>query len=353
MRLLSRRNFVKLGALGAIPIGSLNKLKDFFNPGLGSQTGPPPTPTPPHDQGMEGMDGPGDMPVMMPGVNGEVDYQANGFDPGKILTDFDLGTQIVLSSGQIIHEYNIISTDKEIEVVPGIKYAAWVYNGRIPGPTIRVKEGEQVRIHFRNASQHSHSIHFHGIHPGAMDGVFELVQSGQTFTYEFDAEPAGVHLYHCHASPLADHIARGLYGAFIVDPKEGWSKVDHEFVMVMAGYDVNFDKSNEFYTVNGIPFYHSIHPIQVKTGESVRVFLINILEFDLINSFHLHGNFFNYYPTGTNREHGEFTDMITQGQGQRGILEFSFKFPGKYMFHAHVSEFADLGWMGSFEVAEA
>jgi FtsP/CotA-like multicopper oxidase with cupredoxin domain len=74
-------------------------------------------------------------------------------------------------------------------------------------------------------------------------------------------------------------------------------------------------------------------------------------EFDLINSLHLHANFFDYYPTGTSLTPSEFTDTIMQAQAQRGILEFSYRYPGDYMFHAHQSEFAELGWMGLFRVS--
>ena len=83
-----------------------------------------------------------------------------------------------------------------------------------------------------------------------------------------------------------------------------------------------------------------------------RIYLTNILEYDPINSFHLHGNFFDYYPTGTRLESSEFTDTISQVQGQRGILELRFPYTGKYMFHAHKTEFAELGWMGFFEVVQ-
>ena len=172
------------------------------------------------------------------------------------------------------------------------------------------------------------------------------------FTYEFDAEPFGLHLYHCHAFPLARHIAKGLYGAFIIDPPGGWPAVDHEFVMVMNGFDVDFDDVNDFYAVNTIPFHFQLHPIQIKVGEKVRIYLVNILEYDLINSFHLHANFFQYYPTGTSLTPAEFTDTIMQTQAQHGILEFSYKFPGLYMFHAHNTEFAELGWTGNFLVTE-
>ena len=91
-------------------------------------------------------------------------------------------------------------------------------------------------------------------------------------------------------------------------------------------------------------------PLKVPRDELVRIYLVNVLEYDLINSFHLHGNLFHYFPTGTSKTPSEFTDTVMRGQAQRGILEIRFKFPGEYMFHAHKTEFAELGWMGFFEV---
>jgi FtsP/CotA-like multicopper oxidase with cupredoxin domain len=296
----------------------------------------------------------GDDEGAIPTTVGEVDHQRNGFDPTDILTDFDYGQVSTLPSGQTLREYELVALDKTIEVAPGIEYPAWVYNGRMPGPTLRCTEGDRIRVHFSNASSHPHTIHFHGMHPYEMDGVPGagpgVIRTGERFTYEFDAEPFGLHLYHCHVFPLARHIAKGLYGTFIVDPKQGWPAVDHEFVMVMNGIDVDFDDENDFYAVNTIPFHYQKHPIPIKVGEQVRIFLVNILEFDPINSFHLHANFFDYYPTGTSMTPSEYTDTIMQAQAQRGILEFSYKFPGLYMFHAHKTEFAELGWTGSFAV---
>jgi FtsP/CotA-like multicopper oxidase with cupredoxin domain len=90
-------------------------------------------------------------------------------------------------------------------------------------------------------------------------------------------------------------------------------------------------------------------PIPIQVGELVRIFLINITEFDPINSFHLHAEFFDYYDHGTTLEPTlKIVDTIMQAQAQRGILEFSYRWPGLYMFHAHISEFAELGWMGNF-----
>lgn len=292
----------------------------------------------------------GDQPL--PGTVGEVDHLKNGFNPSDVLTDFDYGTVSAMPDGRTLREWEIISHNKLIEVVPGIEFPAWTFNGRIPGPTLRCTEGDRLRITFKNGSDHPHSMHFHGVHAASMDGVPPngVVEPGEQFVYEFEAIPFGLHLYHCHAFPLARHIAKGLYGAFIVDPREGRPAVDREMVMVMSGLDVDFDDTNDFYAVNGIPFHFQNHPIQFRTGETVRIYLVNILEFDLINSFHLHANFFHYYPTGTSLVPAEFTDTIIQGQAQRGILEFKYDLPGMYMFHAHVTEFAELGWTGMFEV---
>ena len=123
--------------------------------------------------------------------------------------------------------------------------------------------------------------------------------------------------------------------------------------MVQHGYNTTFDgQGNQLYAVNGIPFVYMNDPIRVRRGELVRIYLVNILEYDPINSFHLHGNFFDYYPTGTRLEPTEYTDTVVQAQGQRGICEVRFPYPGRYMFHAHKTEFADLGWMGFFDVVE-
>lgn len=353
---LPRRALLASGAAGLLGLGAVASGAGVLRArGAGAPTGASPGS---HSAGsggqvqMPGMVG----QVQMPGVVGQVDHVKNGFNPSDILTDFDPGKVSTLPTGQVLHEYAFTALNKAIEIVPGLEYPAWTYNGRIPGPTIRVREGDRVRLQFRNASDHTHSIHFHGIHPANMDGVFDAasgqVAPGGEFIYEFDAEPFGLHLYHCHTPPLAQHIAKGLYGAFIVDPKEGWPVADREFVMVMSGFDVDFDGANDFYQVNGIPFHydHNMNPIKFRVGELVRVFLVNILEYDQSNSFHLHANFFNYYPTGTSRTPSEFTDTIAQMQGQRGILEFRYKFPGRFMFHAHKSEFAELGWVGVFEV---
>jgi FtsP/CotA-like multicopper oxidase with cupredoxin domain len=290
------------------------------------------------------------VPTVLDGELAERLKQPVGLDPMKYLTAFDYGQVSQLPDGRTLREYRVTAVNKEIEVAPGVMFPAWTFNGHVPGPTLRATEGDLLRIHFTNGSDHAHTLHFHGIHPAGMDGVFEMVAPGQSFTYEFEAEPFGLHLYHCHVMPLAKHIAKGLYGTFIVDPKAGRPKADHEFVMMMNGFDIDFDNENDFYAVNSAAFFYQNNPITIRVGELVRIYLVNILEYDQSNSFHLHANFFNYYPTGTRMEPSEFTDTVAQMQGQRGILEFRYKFPGKYMFHAHKTEFAELGWTGLFNV---
>jgi FtsP/CotA-like multicopper oxidase with cupredoxin domain len=249
-----------------------------------------------------------------------------------------------------LREYTLRASDKEIEIAPGVFFPAWTYNGTVPGPIIRATEDDLLRVNFLNAGSHPHSIHFHGIHPANMDGVFEVVNSGDEFTYEFPAKPAGLHLYHCHTTPLKKHIHKGLYGAFIIDPKEPRPPAQ-ELVLVMNGYDTDGDGGNNFYTVNGRSFYYAKYPITVRRSQTVRIYLANLTEFDLINSLHLHGDFFRHQPTGTG-DHWEYTDTVVQCQGQRGVLEIDFSNTGRFMFHAHQSEFTDLGWMGFFNVVE-
>ncbi len=275
--------------------------------------------------------------------------QDGTMDSMKYLTTFDPGRVSPQADGTSQREYVVIAEDKELVIAEGIKFPAWVYNGFMPGPTLRATVGDRLIIHFENRGSKPHTMHFHGVHPANMDGVFEVVPQGKTFTYDFIAEPFGIFPYHCHMMPLRKHISRGLFGTLIIDPNPPRSPAT-EMTMVMHGLDVDLDMENEFYAVNGVANYYAEHPIEIKAGETVRIYLSNMTEFDLVNNFHLHANMFDYYPNGTALEPAELTDTINLCQGQRGIIEFSYKYPGMYMFHAHTSEFAELGWMGFFSV---
>ena len=270
-------------------------------------------------------------------------------NPADILTAFDEGRVTQLPTGQTLREYRVEARPAEVEIAKGVTYPAWTYNGTVPGPTLRCTEGDRLKVYFVNGGAHSHTIHFHGIHPANMDGVFEQVPPGGSFVYEFDAEPFGLFPYHCHIMPVKKHVEKGLYGTLIIDPPTPRPPA-RELVMVMNGFDTDVDGKNEFYTVNGVANYFVEHPIQANVGELLRVYVVNMTEFDPVNSFHLHGNMFKLFRTGTSLTNYEITDTVMLCQGERAVLEFSFKYPGKYMFHAHQSEFSELGWMGVFEV---
>lgn len=305
---------------------------------------------------------------------GLVDHARNGFDPTAMLTDWYTGTTSALPDGRTLRTFEIEAIDKEIEIAPGIFFPAWTFNGRVPGPAIRAKEGERLKIIFRNFGSHPHSMHFHGIHSARMDGVggAGVINPGEEFIYEFDAKPFGCHLYHCHALPLKRHMHKGMYGLFVVDPDPA-RHPEHEAIaksrllgtpenaewqelaMVMNAFDTNFDGGNEVYACNTVGHAYTNAPIRIDKSRPVRIYLMNATEFDPINSLHLHGNFFNYFDTGTTLTPTLPTvDVIMQCQAQRGILEFSFADheAGMYMFHAHQAEFTELGWVGMLDVVE-
>lgn len=372
-RKLSRREFLALGALGVSGTGILAAASDKSNKKHQ---------TPLLQEG--GGHGAGQF-----GTVGEVDHAANRFHPHDMLYDWDYGTVSEMENGQRLREYRFVAVDREIEIAPGIFFPAWAYAsptspesqregqlvGRVPGPTIRCVEGDRIRIEFINAGSHPHTIHFHGIHSAVMDGIpgagDGMINPGETTVYEFDAAPFGCHLYHCHSIPLKRHVHKGLYGGFIVDPDpekyEGEerqiaktrnhlypeNKQFNDMFMIMNGFDTNFDGDNEVYAANSIAFAYMNETIKIRPDQRQRLYLINITEFDPINSIHIHANFFDYYDHGTTLYPTLKTvDTIMQCQAQRGILEFSYEgfAPGKFMFHAHQSEFAELGWMGFFEV---
>ncbi len=282
------------------------------------------------------------------GVVGDVDTRQ--FDPTQFLTHFDYG-EVSAEGGSTVRTWNIVAVNKEIEVAPGVFFPGWAYDGQVPGRTFRATEGDRLRFHFTNGSDHPHTIHFHGIHPPSMDGITPVVNPGESFSYEFVARPFGLHLYHCHTMPLKRHIHKGLYGAFVIDPPGGRAPA-RELVMVMNAFDTNFDGENEVYAVNTVAFHYAKHPIPVKVGELVRIYLVNITEFDPINSFHLHAGMYRVYRTGTQLDRFDLTDTVMLCQGERHVLEFALDYPGQYMFHAHQSELAELGWVGMFEATE-
>ncbi len=284
--------------------------------------------------------------VSIPPLPADALTMPNGISPLVMLREFDYGT-VKHEQGRTVREFHMEASTSTLELNSSTSFVSWNFNGRVPGPTLRVKEGDRVRVIFHNQGGHAHSIHFHGIHKAEADGV-KPVRHGTSTVYEFDAEPYGVHLYHCHTAPVTRHISKGLYGMFIIDPPQPRVPAD-EMVMIMAGYDTNDDERNELYAFNGLPNYYMHHPIPIRQNQLIRLYVLNMIEFDAAVSFHLHANMFRVYRTGRSLTPHEETDVITMGTAERHILEFSYRYPGHYMFHPHQDAIAEAGCMGHFE----
>jgi FtsP/CotA-like multicopper oxidase with cupredoxin domain len=249
-----------------------------------------------------------------------------------------------------VREVELTALERTVRLLDDVTFDAWTYGGTVPGPILRVAHDDVLKVTFTNETPHAHSIHFHGTHQPAMDGSLDPVPPGSSFFYELAARPSGLHLYHCHTQPLAAHISKGLYGAFIVDPPAPRPRAQ-ELVLVMSGFDTDGDGRNDLYGYNGRPFQYERRPIQVRRNLPVRIYLVNVTEYDPVVSFHLHAAFFKLYRTGTS-DTFEFTDTVTLGQGERAVVEVEFEDRGLYMFHAHQSHLADKGLMGWFQVVD-
>jgi FtsP/CotA-like multicopper oxidase with cupredoxin domain len=250
----------------------------------------------------------------------------------------------VRASGSVEVEMTVV--ERTIQVARGHTVDAWTYNGTAPGPIIRATEGELIRVHFSNNTSHDHNLHFHGKHSPLHDGWEPIPPGGET-VYEIEAGPAGVHPYHCHTMPIDRHIAKGLYGTLIVDPPRGRPDA-HEVVLALSGWDVNDDGRNELYAWNGLAGHFLKYPIKLPAGEPVRAYVLNMTEFDPIASFHLHAETFAVYPAGMGNAPAFHGDVVSFGQMDRAILEFTLSERGRYMFHPHQHSMAGRGAMGWF-----
>ena len=138
------------------------------------------------------------------------------FDPQLALRSFERG-RLIEENGRTLRLFEVEARSITVPLGGDVLFKAWTLNGRIPGPTLRAQEGERIRVVFRNGDSTSHSLHFHGVHPAAMDGI-EPVLRGQTAVYEFDLPKDGLYPYHCHVAPVSRHVGKGLFGLLIVDP---------------------------------------------------------------------------------------------------------------------------------------
>ncbi|HWI62591.1 MAG TPA: multicopper oxidase domain-containing protein [Symbiobacteriaceae bacterium] len=177
--------------------------------------------------------------------------------------------------------------EKEHEILKDVKVPVWAFNGTLPGPEIRVKEGDRVAVHFRNTASQPHSIHFHGQLglSQQMDGVpatSATVNPNKEFTYEFIAESTGTMMYHCHVATF-NHVDMGMYGALIVEPKDEKKTWDKEYTFILDDWAVGTmdpfatvtKRDYNYFTVNGKSFPETV-PVEGKVGEKVKVRFINM-----------------------------------------------------------------------------
>jgi nitrite reductase (NO-forming) len=233
-------------------------------------------------------------------------------------------------------EYTLIAQDAELEIAPGKVVKTWTFNGTMPAPTLRFTEGENVSIKFINKTPTAHTIHFHGNHDDANDGVFPQIMPNESYTYNITAAPAGALMYHCHAMPTSLHIRMGMYGAMIVDPIDKPLEPAREFVMVMSEFDSKniMEFETEYYPINGYADMYVTDPLEINHDELIRLYVMNIGT-TIPYQFHLHSTTFKAYPSGLWSNEPIDAQTFPVGPGDATIIEARWKYPGVYLFHSH------------------
>lgn len=298
-----------------------------------AQSGPPP--------GMAAMSGMGAMAMA-----GEKP------DPSIPMASSPLGNQrAAFRQEGGIKVFDLAASRVRWNILPDQLVVAWAYNGQVPGPLIRITEGDRMRINFRNDLPDPTTVHWHGLTvPYQMDGVPGISQapvpSGGTFIYEFEARPAGTFFYHSHVDE-AKQIGLGLSGALVVDPRDG-ARPDKDVVMVLQEWTVDTNTGETFggahgtsegnyFTING-KSYPATEPIAVAAGERVRIRLINPGQ--VAHPMHLHGHSFKIVATDGHPvpEAAQLTkDTVNIATGERYDLEFIADNPGVWFFHCHIA----------------
>lgn len=235
-------------------------------------------------------------------------------------------------------------------ILDGVSVTAYTYNGTVPGPMIRVTEGDRVRIIVKNELDDPTTIHWHGVDvPNNMDGVpgvtQDPIQPGETFVYEFTARPAGTFMYHSHFEGDIQ-VSAGLYAPLIIDPKEPVSTPDLDVTLMLSEWLVRDGHTYaampmsgmepNYFTINGKAF-PATETINVKKGQRVRLRFIAIGQF--IHPMHLHGVPFKIVATDGHPvpEPAQLTkDTVSVAPGERYDVEFIATETGQWMLHCHI-----------------
>lgn len=262
-------------------------------------------------------------------------------------------------------------TTKEViaEMAPGVFINYWTFDGQVPGPMIRVREGDTVELTLHNdpTSLHHHNIDLHAVTGPGGGAVSTMVAPGESATVTFKALHPGLFVYHCATPNVANHMTHGMYGLILVEPEEGLPAVDHEYY-VMQG---------EFYASGGMgrkgiqlfdaeamlagqPTYIVFNgktnglgdQMQMQTGETARIFVGNG-GVNLISSFHVIGEIFDrVFPEGSLTS-GPHTDIQTTlvPAGGATVVEFDTQVPGNYILVDHALSRVDRGVWGVLKVS--
>ena len=270
-----------------------------------------------------------------------------------------------------IKEFRIPITHETIEIASGVEYEGWTFGGTVPGPTIRVREGDVVRIQLVNESPMPHSIDFHSARIPWNEAYRSIGPNGE-LSFEFTARDPGVYLVHCGTPPVTMHIMQGMYLAIIVDPKEGWgTEVDKEFVLVQSEFYTQpnedgglrqmdwpaaMDKRASHVVFNGKAFQYKAHPLQVEVNDRVRLFVVAAGP-SFRSDFHVVGTVFDrVYPDGNpdNVLESVQTWMVPAGGGAvfETVFEEGSNGVGLYPFVTHAFADAEKGAVGLIQVGE-
>ena len=256
--------------------------------------------------------------------------------------------------------FTLTVKDKRIEIGLGLSYDAWTYDGTVPGPVLRVREGDEVTINLANPTTMAHGIDTHAAQV-APKVHFAAPNGQRNLSYTFRDDVPGAFLYQCSAIPTLSHVANGMYGMMIVDPAQGW-RAAHEVMIVQGEYYGTPDKNGmvagdsrkeveerpDFVVFNGMIDRYVEHPIPIKTGELVRVFFVNAGP-NLSSTFHVSGVIFSTVYRGGNPAdamHGLATFEVGPGDG--AIFEFRVHEPGDYAFIDHALARTTKGAEGVF-----
>ena len=249
------------------------------------------------------------------------------------------------------------------EVGDGTKMWVWTFGGDAPGPTVRVRQGDKIKFLMANRSMETakltppmpHSMDFHAAMVSPQD-KFRSIGPGQTLEFEFVANYPGVYMYHCGTPMILHHLALGMYGAVIVEPKEGYpTKADREYVIVQSewypaakadkdgSYPLDMDavlsKRPSITAFNGRAMRHVKEPLAARPGERVRLFVLNAGPSGT-SSFHVVGTIFDrVWLEGVPANELRGGQSVLLGASNSAIVEFEIPAPGKYIMVDH--EFAD------------